>query len=273
MGHWLHETFTPGLWERALDRVLASSVQAVKLIAVYLLLRWLVCVAVGRVSVPLSRLEKDPVQARRIQTLASLVRSAMLYALTLLFGILFLDRVFDINPMPLITAAGVLGLAVGFGAQKLVRDIIGGFFILLENQFAVGEMVTIGAVTGTVSEVGLRTTRLQDAQGKLYILSNGDISTVCNHSRGDLMVPLEISVAASADLEAASRILDEAGMAVSQRYSLSEPFRSQGVAAFDAAKVTLRVVGGVKPQEQERVLLDLREEVRRRLTESGIPFV
>jgi small conductance mechanosensitive channel len=94
----------------------------------------------------------------------------------------------------------VAGLAVGFGAQKLVKDVITGFFLLLEDQYAVGDYVTIGTVTGTVEELGMRITRLRDDDGRLYILSNGDIGQVCNMSRGPLAGVLEVAIAASADV-------------------------------------------------------------------------
>lgn len=269
---WTEQVFGSEYAQRLMREGAEAGFQILKLAIVYLLLRWFVVHAVRRVARPVARLEKDPVRARRVQTLGSLASSAALYVLALVFGIMVL-KALGVDPVPLLTAAGVAGLAIGFGAQKLVRDIINGFFILLENQFTVGEIVTIGMVTGTVCEVGLRTTRINDPQGKLFILSNGDISTVCNHSRNDLTVPLEISVAASADLEKASRELDAAGQAVSSRYGLTVAYRSQGISAFDAAKVTLKVVGSVPPEEQEAVLRDLREEIRQRLQRADIPVV
>jgi len=87
-----------------------------------------------------------------------------------------------VNIVPLITTASVAGLAVGIGAQKLVRDWISGIFILIEDQYGVGDKVTVNAVTGLVEELGMRTTRIRDENGNLYIISNGDISQVCNHS-------------------------------------------------------------------------------------------
>lgn len=243
-----------------------------KVALVYLALRWLIVHLVRRVVDPMAAMEKDPVRARRVKTLNSILTSALLYTLGAVAGIMAL-RATGVDPVPLVTAAGVAGLAVGFGAQKLVRDVIGGFFILLEDQFAVGETVTVAGVTGTVCDVGLRTTRLRDAEGKLFIFSNGDITTVCNHSRGELTVPLEVSVAPSADLKRASEIIDGIGQEVSARFGLSGAFQSQGVKAFDAAKVTLKVVGSVPPQKKEQVLQELRESILQRFQKEGIPIV
>jgi len=272
MQNWIAGVLGSPGWQEMRETALSGGLQLLKLAVVYGVLRWLASAALRRISRPVRLLPVDPVRARRIETLASLARSAASYTLSVVFGILAL-KALGVDPMPLITAAGVAGLAIGFGAQRLVRDVIGGFFILLENQFGVGEIITVGAVTGTVCEIGLRTTRLRDAQGRLYILSNGDITTVCNHSRGEVTVSLEVSVAASADLEQASAVLDEAGAAVSARHGLTPPFRSQGISAFDAAKVTLKLVGSVPPALQEQVLGELREEVFERLRRSGVPVV
>lgn len=121
--------------------------------------------------------------AGRARTLGGLLRSVLSYVLVFIAAIMIL-RALGTDPVPLLTTAGVLGLAVGFGAQKLVRDVISGFFILLESQYSVGEYVTIGTSTGTVEEIGMRTTRLRDDIGRLTIIANGDITQVTNHSRG-----------------------------------------------------------------------------------------
>lgn len=269
MEAWLAQHFPAQWWDNVLQRFADSAFDVVRVLIVYALLRWMIVYGVQRFSAPIAVLETDPVRARRVKTLRGLVRSALLYTLAIVTGIMLL-RAVGVDPVPLVTAAGVAGLAIGFGAQKLVRDVISGFFILLENQFSVGETVTIAGTTGTVSEVGLRTTRIQDAQGKLYIFSNGDISSVCNHSRADLTVPVEVGVAASVDIEKACQALDEVGQVVGQRYHLAQPFRAEGVSAFDSAKVTLKVVGRVPPGRQDEILADLRAEILKHFQAEGI---
>ncbi len=261
-----------GYWDRVLGSLLDRSFGLLKILAVYLLLRWLIVHMVRRLAVPMSAIEKDPVQSRRVETLAGLVKSALLYVLAIVALIMAL-RVLGMDPVPLVTAAGVAGLAIGFGAQKLVRDVISGFFILLENQFAIGETITIAGVTGTVCDVGLRTTRLRDAQGRLFIFPNGDIASVCNHSRGELTVPLDINVAAGTDLDRASDVLDEVAKEVSVQYQLTQAYKSQGISAFDAGKITLRLAGSVPPAVQEDFLRDLRAAILERLREEGITIV
>ncbi len=261
-----------GYWNKVAERLMGHGVDLLIVLAIYLVLRWLIVLGAARIARPVTYLSVDPVRARRLKTLSELVRSALLYTLALVAGIMAL-RAIGVDPVPLITAAGVAGLAIGFGAQKLVRDIINGFFILLENQFAVGETVTISGTTGTVSEVGLRTTRILDPQGKLFIFSNGDISSVCNHSRNELIVPLEVNISPQADLQKACDALDAAALEVSLRYSLAQPYQCQGITSFDASKVTLKVVGRVPPAQQESFMQDLRQAVLTRLQDESIPIV
>lgn len=261
-----------GYWKKVTVRLMEHGVDLLIVLALYLLLRWLIVHVSARIIRPVAGLQDDPVRTRRLKTLSELVRSTLLYVLALVSAIMAL-RAIGVDPVPLITAAGVAGLAIGFGAQKLVRDVINGFFILLENQFAVGEIVTISGTTGTVCEVGLRTTRLLDSQGKLFIFSNGDITSVCNHSRNELIVPLEVSVSAQTDLRTACEALDKAAAEVSRRFGLSQPYACQGVASFDATKVTLKVVGRVPSTRQDAFLRDLRQEILTELQKESIALV
>jgi moderate conductance mechanosensitive channel len=208
--------------------------------------------------------------ASRARTLGGLLRSVTSYVLVFIAGFMIL-RAFGIDPIPVLTAASVVGLAVGFGAQKLVRDVISGFFILLENQYAVGDYVTIGAFSGTVEDVEMRTTRIRDDVGKLTIISNGDISIVTNHSRGPVLTSIEVGVAPGTDLDKACAVLRDLGESFSkEKAGVLGPFTCDGVAAMDGTKVTLRLVGRVEPCAQQDVQLDLRKRVRDVLAANGI---
>ena len=247
-----------------------------KIIFLYLVLRFILRRLVDRVLWPAVRegeKKVDPAQASRIKTLASLVNSSISYILTFVFGIMLL-RALRLDPIPLLTTASVAGLAVGFGAQKLVKDMISGFFILLENQYGVGDYVTIGAVTGTVEEVGLRTTRVRDDAGKLYILSNGDITQVCNQSRGAVASFVEIGIAAAADVGKATEIINKAGEELAHdQFDLgfAEPPNVQGIGAMDAAKLTLRVSCPVTaPARLTQAQIALRGLAHQRLVEAEI---
>jgi small conductance mechanosensitive channel len=206
----------------------------------------------------------------RIRTLGGLIKSILFYVIIFVGGVMIL-RVFSFDPTAILTAAGVVGVAVGFGAQKLVRDIISGFFILLENQYSVGEYITIGAVTGTVVELGMRVTRLRDDVGKLIIIANGDITLVTNHSRGPIHANLEVSVAPDSDLTRVRAVIDSVGSQVAgQVEGILTPPACSGVTAMDSTKITLRISSSVSPGRQDAVQLALREALRQRFIEEDI---
>ncbi len=250
-------------------------IELLALLLSFLVLRWLVTRLVNRaVRAVVAREEAagDPGRAARVRTLAGLVRSVLFYALLFAFVVAALGTL-DVETTGLLGTAGVVGLAIGFGAQKLVKDVTTGFFLLLEDQYAVGDYVTIGGVTGTVEELGMRITRIRDDDGRLYILSNGDIAQVCNQSRGPVGGTLEVAIAAAADTEKAARALDAAFARASQEMDLAEPARVAGIAAADAAKTVLRVHFRARAtQRPGDVALRLRETARDSLQAAEIPL-
>ncbi|MDR0326633.1 MAG: mechanosensitive ion channel family protein [Oscillospiraceae bacterium] len=123
-------------------------------------------------------------QNLRADTLSKLLKSVVAYVVWFLAGIQILKVGLLIDVTSILAAAGVLGVAVGFGAQSLVKDVITGFFLLFENQFSVGESVTVDGFTGTVEELGLRSTKIRGEEGEILIIPNGAIAKVVNHSRG-----------------------------------------------------------------------------------------
>jgi small conductance mechanosensitive channel len=264
---------SPEFWHNALKILGVKSLALAKVLIFFAVIRFVAYRLINRILRSLSAREtgESAEAARaRIHTLGSLIRSMVFYTLIFISGVMVL-RVFDVDPAPVLTAAGVVGLAVGFGAQRLVRDIISGFFIVLENQYCVGEYVTIGAITGTVEELGMRTTRIRDDVGKLTILSNGDITIVTNHSRGPLQATLEISVPSDSDLEKVRSVIDDAGREVANTTKgVVRAPTANGIIAMDASKITLRVSGEVKPGYQDVVQANLREVIKRKFEEAGI---
>jgi small conductance mechanosensitive channel len=212
-------------------------------------------------------------RANRLRTLQGLVRSVAGYVLFFLMIVMVLQAL-AVDVTGLITTAGVTGLAIGFGAQKLVKDVISGFFIIVEDQYAVGDYVTIGAATGTVEEIGMRITRLRDDMGRLWILSNGDVSTITNFSRAPVESAVEVSVGAGADLEAVRQAVDAAAarLMAEEGNRLLAPPKSLGVAGYDAAKTTLRVSVVTEPRAANLEQLRVRSAVRQELLAREIPL-
>lgn len=211
-------------------------------------------------------------RAARLRTLTGLTTSIVVYAVAILFLFTALGIV-GFNMTGVVGTAGVAGIAFGFGAQKVAKDVITGFIILFEDQYAVGEYVTINGVTGTVEDLAVRTTEIRDDDGKLYILSNGDIAQVCNQSRGPVAGSFEINIAAGADVDEAIRILNDALGKASGDLHLEAGAHIAGIAGVDAAKTTLKVSyragGSVRPGP---VALHLRETARSALITAGIPI-
>ena len=246
----------------------------VKILIFFVVVRFIAYRLIERVLKSLcDRQGPTPMTTGRIKTLASLAKSTIFYALVFIAGIMLLN-VFEVNTAPVLTAAGVVGLAIGFGAQKLVRDIISGIFIVLEDQYSVGESVTIGLVTGTVEELGMRVTRLKDDVGKLVFISNGDITLVTNHSRGPIQTVLDISVAAESNLAKVRTLIDNVGAEICSKVEgiVTCP-KADGVMGFDSGKVTIRISGEVKPGRQDAVQTALREALLTRFAAEEIKVV
>jgi small conductance mechanosensitive channel len=215
----------------------------------------------------LERLRTRPaVEHRRLLTLYGLLTSALAYFIYFSAVILALFTV-GVNwkgLAPLLGAASVLGLAIGFGAQKLIRDVITGLFILGEGQYDVGDWVTIGAVSGRVEEMGMRVTRLRDEQGRLCVIANGDITQVYNASRGPVKTALEVNVARNGALDQSLDHLREILQQTLQANAITttgveEPAVS--VVQMDAAKVTVRLTAWVPVLQRQEMEDTLRRRV------------
>ena len=262
------------LWNNYGDKIISAAAKVAVILIAFVILRYLLFKFTSRIiALPLSRVSGNILPARqaRIRALQTVLKSTLGFVLGFVVVIMLLEAV-GIPIVPLITTAGVAGLAIGFGAQKLVRDVIAGFFILMEDQYGVGDYVTIGAVTGLVEDLGMRTTRICDKSGKLYILSNGDITQVCNLSRGELCMSLDIALPASIDLEKAKRILDEVGEAIAKDYPslVKKAFKCDGLTQISGATVTVRLVGSVVAQYQEDLQTKLNERIRKMFQENEL---
>src|SRR5699024_6278502 len=142
----------------------------------------------------------------RFNTLSSLLKSIAGYVLFFVALVMILGE-FGVNTSAIIASAGIIGLAIGFGAQGLVSDIVTGFFILTENQVNVGEYVTIGGSSGVVEETGLRLMKVRAVSGDLHFIPNREISSLTNHSRGNMQALVDIRIAYDSDVNQAIQIL------------------------------------------------------------------
>lgn len=206
----------------------------------------------------------------RILTLQKLVVNLFSYVLIFVFaGILF--KQFGLEIGTLIAGAGVVGLAIGFGAQGLVSDVVTGFFILLEKQMEVGDYVTIGGVDGIVEEVGLRTTHIRAFDGTLSYMPNREISTIQNHSRGNMRALVDIGIAYEENIDQAVKILQEACDRVkAHNENIVEGPNVLGVQALGASDVVIRIISKTRNGEQWGVERELRQALKEALDANGI---
>lgn len=235
---------------------------------VFLLGRWVLRTLLHRVFRPMiAREEADhPYRAARLKTLETVAQSVMLYTLYfIVLGLLLAS--FGLNPLSLVATAGVAGVAVGFGAQKLVRDVLTGFILLMEDQYAVGDLVTIGGNTGVVVETGMRITKLRDESGRLIILSNGDIAQVINFSKGDFRIGIDLAVSSEAAPQSVADAVRRAGEILAERNSRVKQPELRGVTAMGAASVTYRIEAVAPPHQRIDAEAELRSALRTALEE------
>lgn len=179
-----------------------------------------------------------------------------------------------INVAPLLASVGVVGVAVGLGTQSLVKDVLAGLFILLEDQFGIGDLVTIAGVTGTVEEMSLRRTTVRDFNGTLYTVPNSEIKVVSNVSKGWARVIVDVDVAYETDLGHAMNVLARVGEALASapefQADVLEPPQVLGVMALADSGVTLRIVVKVKAGAQWAISRDLQRRIKESFEREGI---
>ncbi|MGB9377865.1 MAG: mechanosensitive ion channel family protein [Mycobacteriales bacterium] len=223
------------------------------------------------------RLEIGPLlserREQRAQTIGSVLRSTA-SATILTVALLMVLGELGLNLAPLIASAGIVGVALGFGAQNLVKDVLSGMFMILEDQYGVGDSIDVGEATGTVEAVGLRTTRLRGLEGTVWYVRNGEILRVGNMSQGWSRVVLDVPLSYTQDLRRATAVLQEVADEVfhDERFAdvvVEEPTVT-GVEALNRDGLTVRLTMKTKPEEQAPVARELRARIKDRFDAEGI---
>lgn len=209
----------------------------------------------------------------RATTLAGVVAS-LVRVMVWTVAVLVIIGKLGVNLGPLVAGASIVGVAVGFGAQSLVRDFLSGFFVLAEDQFGVGDTVTVSDVTGTVEEVNLRVTRLRTFDGTVWYVPNGEIRKVGNAAKEWTRAVVDIGVPTGADLAVAMSSMSEeiAALYADTDWSdviLEEP-QVLGVEASEGESFTVRAAAKTRPAEKARVAREMRARIGARLRRDGI---
>lgn len=207
---------------------------------------------------------------RREETLSKLLDNILSYVVYFI-ALMMILSVLTIDVKALLAGAGIVGLAVGFGAQSLVKDIITGFFIIFEDQFSVGDHVRIGVFEGNVEAIGLRTTKIKSWTGELHILPNGSIVQVTNFSLNNSMAVVDIGIAYGEDIERAEAVIEELleDMAMEHKDLVKSP-ELLGIQTMGPTEIVLRIVAETLPMKQASIARMIRKEVKLILDQHGI---
>ncbi len=289
---WVYEQTHNEWLAAASDWVIAKPLQILLLLLVALLARWLVHRLIDRVvkraasGLPTPVLKHKPaaeqqhvasvVAGRRVQraeTMGSLLKSIASVVILTIFAITVIAELgFAVGP--LIASAGIVGIALGFGAQSLVSDFLSGIFMIFEDQYGVGDVVDLGEAIGTVEAVGLRVTRLRDVNGTVWYVRNGEILRVGNQSQNWARTVLDVPVGYTEDLTRVKHVLQD----VADSMWEDEEFRGQiiekpevwGVQDLGPDAVIVRVTMKTAPLEQWAVAREMRQRVKARFDYEGI---
>jgi small-conductance mechanosensitive channel len=293
-GGWCSAVYglTGNLWLASnSDLLIATPLRILAIVVVALLLRYLLHRVINRLTSGNGRTPKilRPLKERRVDaaTAAAVAErrtqrartiGSVLKSLTsiVIFGVatMYVLEQLGLNLAPLLASAGVAGVAVAFGAQSLVRDFLSGMFMMVEDQYGVGDVVDLGETTGTIETVGLRITTLRDVSGTVWYVRNGEIHRVGNFSQGYAVAVVDFPVSHTSNVEKAIEVAAAVATAAAAREPLSkdvlEPPEMLGVDQITADTIMLRLTVKVRPGKQWAVQRSLRAEIKRAYDDEDI---
>lgn len=236
---------------------------------------WILRMVIRRIETSLGKPQPGALTAseQRTRTLTSLLRSMGRVVIFVIFLFMLLSAI-GLELGPLLAGAGVVGLAISFGAQSLVKDVISGMFILIENQFGVGDVVRIEGVSGAVERMTLRVVVLRDVHGVVHIVPNGEIKKVSNLTRTWSRAVLDVGVAYKEDVDRVIAVMRDVGRELwdddDWRPLLVDPVEVPGIESFDESSVTIRMMAKTLPLKQWDVARELRRRLKRRFDAENI---
>ncbi|MUK88277.1 mechanosensitive ion channel [Ornithinibacillus sp. L9] len=240
----------------------------IRLIAIVIV--YFIVKSIGKRAIEKAFHRSEDLSAGRSKTLQSISVNIFSYFLFfILLGIVF--PLFGLDIMALLAGAGIVGLAIGFGAQGLVSDVVTGFFILLEKQIDVEDYVTLAGKDGIIEEIGLRTTKLRGFDGTLHYIPNREITSVSNHSRGNMRALVDIGISYDDNIDQAMDIIQQVcDQIAEQEEDIMEGPDVVGVQALGTSDVVIRVIAKTKNMEQWAIERKLRKAIKESLDQNGI---
>ena len=262
-------------WPQWAQNLLLSGAVVVTAVITWFIVRWVIERWVGSKAAKLASGDEleDRAKAQRLETIAGTLETllGMLFAVG---AIVYVMLAWGIPIAPLVAGASVVGIAIGFGAQDIVRDVIGGFMVLVEDQYSIGDVVAIGGVTGTVQEIRLRTTVLRGTDASLYHVPNGEVRVATNLTPDYSRVVIDIGISYDADVDAAiAAIADEAArFRADPEWTgahVQEP-EMLGVNELGDSSVMIRTLFTTDPEQRGAVKREFLRRLKNRLDKEGI---
>ena len=225
---------------------------------------------IDRLLRPLEGASDYPVKVQRARTLGPLMKSVTRYALAFMTLMVTLREV-GVDIRALLVSAGVLGLAVGLGAQSLIKDVITGFFILFEGLIAVGDVIEVGSHVGTVESIGLRVTKLRMLNGAQRVIPNGELTQFANYNKGWARAVLDVTVAYDVDVRRALELLERLAREWGRETGLAlEDPQAQGIVRFGDGELGLRLMVKVPADKRAEAEMELRRRIKETFDREGI---
>ncbi len=216
-------------------------------------------------------------EQKRAETLISIIGTA-LTILVWVIGLVGLLTIFHVNIAGLLTGAGVIGVVVGLGAQNAIKDFVAGLFILIENQYRIGDIITLGDVSGVVEKITLRITKLRDLDGNMHIIPNGTVNVITNRTCEWSAVNMDIGISYDSDIEVVKKVINNTSKKMASdpawKDQIIEPLEFLRIEGFGDSAVIVKALGKVKPGKQWGVAGEFRARLKVAFSENSIeiPF-
>lgn len=263
-------------WDTLTHWAMTSGLKIVFIVAAAWLLKAIAKRSIQRIvkaAVHSDKLQMEDAEVKRMNTLVRIFNWTI-NTIIIVISFMMVIQEFGIEIGPILASAGIVGVAIGFGGQYLVRDVITGFFIILENQYRIGDVVTIEGLSGSVEDISLRVTTLRDGNGTVHYIPHGEIKKVSNSGKQFARINLNVGVSYDTDIERAMQVINQIGaeMAADKvwKKDINVAPSFLRVESLDDSSVSLKIVGETKPLRQWDVAGELRKRIKETFEREGI---
>lgn len=259
--------WTDKVWAKISDADMWLNIMfsSIRILIIFIITRIVIKVVSRIIDRSMARKQEGKIRVnpRRFLTIGELLKNATSITCNFIMILLLLSEI-NVQVGPLLASAGVLGLAIGFGAQGLVKDVITGFFIILEDQFAVGDVIQTGTFKGTVEVIGLRTTKLVSWQGEVHIIPNGTIASVTNYSMSNSLAVVDIPMKADLTLDESVHLVKQSLTGIEERdLNIVKVPDVLGIQSMSTSDYVIRVVAECMPNSRSSVERQIQGDVKK----------